>query len=122
VAHQQLVSVLREPLGGDAFGTYRLRGVFRLARHLQRRDEIGAAVTDADLDDLAALLGRRPDGWAEGDLELERFVLDDRGCHDEELVHLFHRRLTRAHWLLGPPGSAMATHHAIRPLPVSRTA
>ena len=32
----------------------------------------------------------------------------------EELVSVFHRRLWRAHQMLGPPGSAMTRHHPVQ--------
>ena len=69
-----------------------------------------------DLDDLHRLLGHRPDSWLEGEAELERFVLADAttGTHDLALLELFHRRNLRAHQLLGPTGSAMATHRPIQ--------
>ena len=116
VGHAHLVSLLRHSSAADEFGQYQLRGGFRLARHLQRFDEIGDAVVAADLDDLMPLLGTRPATWQEGDAALEAFVLTDDGRHDEELVTLFHRRLSRAHALLGPPGSAMTKHHTVRPI------
>jgi len=116
VGHAHLVEVLRHATAADEFGQYRLRGGFRLARHLQRCDEIGDAVVQADLDDLGKLLGVRPTTWQDGDAALEAFVLADDGEHDEALVLLFHRRLTRAHALLGPPGSAMTTHHTVAPI------
>lgn len=46
----------------DPFLQHEIRTLFRLARHLQRRDEIGDAVESADLDDLEQLLGTRPAG------------------------------------------------------------
>jgi aminoglycoside phosphotransferase (APT) family kinase protein len=95
-------------------GEYEQRRLFRLARHLQRFDEIGRACVEADLDDLAPLLGHRPATWQEGDAALEAFVRADGGEHDLVLVHLFHRRLWRAHQLMGPAGSAMTTHHPIQ--------
>jgi aminoglycoside phosphotransferase (APT) family kinase protein len=95
-------------------GDYEQRRLFRLARHLQRFDEIGRRSVEADLDDLVAVLGHRPRTWQEGDAELEAYVLADGGGHDEALVHLFHRRLWRAHQLMGPAGSAMTTHHPIQ--------
>ena len=103
----------------DEFTRYKLRTMFRLARHAARIDEIGEASTCADLDDLHALLGRRPASWREGEAELERFVLEDagHGRHDETLVPLFHKRNLRAQLLLGPAGSAMARH-----LPIQRFA
>lgn len=99
----------------DEFLRYRLRALFREARHAARAIEVGDRVSADDLDDLHALLGRRPDDWSTGEAELERFVLADDGAHDEELLALFHKRNLRAHQLLGPPGSAMATHLPIQP-------
>jgi aminoglycoside phosphotransferase (APT) family kinase protein len=100
----------------DEHTRYRLRGAFRLARHAARIDEIGDASAEADLDDLHALLGRRPASWREGEAELERFVLADaaHGRHDAALVPLFHKRNLRAQALLGPAGSAMARHLPIQ--------
>ena len=100
----------------DEFLRYRLRALFREARHAGRALEVGEASSAADLDDLHRLLGHRPDDWFTGEQELERFVLADAdtGTHDEELLVLFHRRNLRAHALLGPPGSAMATHMPIQ--------
>ena len=114
VGHLHMVRALRNITTSDRFAQHELRTLFRLARHLQRRDEIGDAVADADLDDLEALLGSRPETWQEGEAKLERFVMDDAGRHDEELVRLFHKRNLRAHMLLGPAGSAMTQHHTIQ--------
>jgi aminoglycoside phosphotransferase (APT) family kinase protein len=116
VAHAHLVGLLRSVTAADAFDQYRMRGGFRLARHLQRFDEIGDEVVAADLDDLVPFLGERPATWQEGDAALEAYVLADGGTHDEQLVRVFHRRLTRAHQLLGPPGSAMTRHHTVAPI------
>lgn len=112
--HRHMVRALRNIRAEDRFLQHELRTLFRLARHLRRRDEIGDAVEAADLDDLETLLGSRPATWRDGEEKLERFVLDDAGRHDEELVRLFHKRNLRAHMLLGPAGSAMTHHHAIQ--------
>lgn len=111
-AYEHLVRSLRLLETDDEFVRYRARMTFRLARHLQRHEEIGDAVGAADLDDLHRLFGRRPATWQEGEAELERFVLADagEGRHDEALVALFHRRNLRAQMLLGPAGSAMTRH------------
>lgn len=114
VGHDHLVHWLRTFEAGDAYAQHQVRTAFRLARHLARSDEIGAAVERADLDDIGALLGTRPATWQEGDAVLERFVLEDDGRHDEDLVHLFHNRTRRYQWLLGPAGSAMARHNPIQ--------
>jgi len=112
--HQHQVGALRGISTSDRFVQHELRTLFRLARHLQRRDEIGDAVEEADLDDLEQLLGFRPETWREGEEKLERYVINDNGSHDEELVRLFHKRNLRAHMLLGPAGSAMTRHHKIQ--------
>jgi hypothetical protein len=116
-AHEHLVRSLRRLESDDELVRYKLRIAFRLARHLQRRDEIGDALDEADRDDLRALLGSRPSGWREGEAALEGFVLADAevGRHDEALVRLFHRRNLRAQMALGPAGSAMARHLRIQP-------
>jgi len=112
--HRHLVRSLRGITTDDVVVQHELRTLFRLARHLHRRDEIGEAVEQADLDDLGELLGTRPETWREGEAKLERFVLDDQGRNDHQLVRLFHRRNLRAHMLLGPAGSAMTHHHQIQ--------
>ena len=120
--HQHLVGLLRSQRIDDAVQRHQFRTAFRLARHLQRIDEIGDPVEEANLDDLHCLLGHRPANWREGDAELEHFVLAnaDTSVHDEALLNLFHRRNLRAHMLLGPPGEAMTHHHQsnlLRPTP-----
>ena len=115
VSHSHLVRALRLVSTDDPFLRHEVRILFRLARHLQRRDEIGDAVNEADLDDLERLLGARPHDWRDGEAKLEAFVLaDTAGRHDAELVRLFHKRNLRAHMLLGPAGSAMTHHHTIQ--------
>lgn len=113
-AHSHLVQSLRAIELDDEYARHQLRIAFRLARHLQRFDEIGDACTEADLDDLGDFLGRRPATWQEGDAALEAFVLADAGAHDEELLQLFHRRFLRYKMLCGPEGSAMARHEPIQ--------
>ena len=77
-----LATVLRSlSVGPDAvddeFLRYRLRALFREARHASRAISVGASSSAADLDDLHQLLGHRPDDWFAGEEELERFVLAD---------------------------------------------
>ncbi|MGV0793551.1 phosphotransferase family protein [Mycolicibacterium sp. XJ1819] len=120
-AHRQLVDMLRDIAVDDDYARYRLRVAFRLARYLQREDEIGAEITNADLDDLAPLLGHRPKTWQDGDAALEQFVLEDGGRHDAELCQLFYRRLIRHKASLGPPGSAMAAHLPCQPFTTYQT-
>jgi hypothetical protein len=84
-----------------------------MARHLQRRSEIGDELDRADIDDVHALLGRRPNDWLDAQRQLEQFVMADAeiGRHDAELTVLFHKRNLRAHMALGPRGSSMTRHY-----------
>ena len=113
VAHAHLVGVLRNLGAAAVEQKHELRGAFRLARHLQRADEVGPAAEAADLDDLAELLGHRPSNWQEGDAALERFVLAADGREDTALIRVFHRRLHRGLMTLGPEGSAIARHNPV---------
>jgi aminoglycoside phosphotransferase (APT) family kinase protein len=115
-AHRHLVRSLRGMAGADEQSAYRLRIAFRLARHLERYNEIGAAVTRDDLDDLGPLLGHRPSRWEDAEAELEAFVRGADPDHDRPLVRLFHRRLQRRRMLLGPSTSAMARHLPLQPI------
>lgn len=113
VAHAHLIDWLRNFAADDDYTQHQFRIFFRLARHLARLDEIGDAVDQANLDDLEEFLGVRPATWQEGDAALERFVLDDDGRHDEQLVRLFHKRTWRYLMSCGPEGSAIARHNPI---------
>jgi hypothetical protein len=113
VGHKHMVGWLRRHEAPDPLTQHEFRIFFRLARYLQRSDEIGPAVEAADLDDLEELLGHRPANWQEGDAQLERYVLEDAGRHDRELARIFYRRNFRSLWRLGPEGSAIARHNPI---------
>ncbi len=117
--HAHLSTSLRSIQVEDPFVAYQVRIAFRLARHLERYNQIGAEVAEQDRADVAALTGTVPATWDESEAELERFVLADDGRHDEGLVQLLHRRWRRYKALMGPEGSAMATHHTLQPLGTS---
>jgi len=114
--HEHLSHSLRSIKVDDPYVAYQVRIAFRLARHLERFDQIGAEVVDQDRADLAALTGKAPTGWDQCEEQLEQFVLGDDGKHDAELVVLFNRRWRRYKALMGPVGSAMAAHHVMQPL------
>lgn len=115
VAFHHLVQTLGSVTVDEPFARYEVRNSFRLARHLLRRQEIGALLDQQDLDDLVPLLGHRPIDIPTAEAELEDFVLADHGHHDEALVQLFYRRFLRANAVLGPAGSAMTVHHKVQP-------
>lgn len=112
-AHTMLVDWLRRYSPADPVDAHQVRSAFRLARHVERVSQIGFETEQADLDELAELLGFRPDSHETGDRALEDFVLADGGRHDPELLRLFYRRLVRGLSLLGPEGSAMSTHFPV---------
>jgi aminoglycoside phosphotransferase (APT) family kinase protein len=100
----------------DDFAGWRTRCDYRLARHLQRLDEIGDAVDAEDLADVAALLGRRVTDRDDADAALLAFVDAAGPEHDRALFDLSARRLQRWHLTLGPPGSLVVRHPALQPL------
>lgn len=113
--HEHLSNSLRSVKVDDAYARYQVRIAFRLARHLERYDQIGAEVMERDRADVEALVGSRSIDWQDCEAQLERFVVADDGAHDRELVGLFNRRWRRYKALMGPPGSAMAAHHVMQP-------
>ena len=110
-----LVRSMQDFPTSDEATAYEARAGFRLARHLQRFDEIGRQTQHDDLCDLEELLGERPRSWLAGEEQLERFVVADSGRHDAQLIRLFNGRTQRAQMVLGPVGSAMAKHHRTQP-------
>lgn len=115
IAFRHLVQTLGSVAINEPFARYEVRNSFRLARHLLRRQEVGALLDDQDLGDLVPLLGHRPTDVSTADAELEQFVLSDDGRHDEALIQLFYRRFLRANAVLGPAGSAMTVHRKVQP-------
>jgi hypothetical protein len=113
--HEHLSRSLQSIKVDDPYVKYQVRIAFRLARHLERFDQIGAEVMEQDRADVGAITGKAPGGWDECEAELERFVLADNGAHDAEIVVLFNRRWRRYKALMGPAGSAMTTHHTMQP-------
>ncbi len=109
--------VASEALSGDPFQGWRARCNYRLARHLQRADEIGPAVEEAELADAADLLGDRPADTLAADEALVSAVLQAKPDLDLPLLNLFARRMQRRHMLLGPPDSLIVRHPALQPLP-----
>jgi aminoglycoside phosphotransferase (APT) family kinase protein len=115
--HRHMVASMKALVQTSSdFEQYQARATYRLAGHLQRLNDVGAEVAEADMADLEGLLGRRPATWDEGEAELERFILQDEGRHDAELIDLLHRRNWR-HWAtLAAPGSALAKWEPIQHL------
>jgi hypothetical protein len=88
---------------------------FRLARHLQRLDEIGKDVERRDLDDAADVLGYRPDP-DELDAALVRFIRQSTIDDEERLVRLLDQRVQRLHLTQAPTGSMLLRHPRLKSL------
>jgi aminoglycoside phosphotransferase (APT) family kinase protein len=101
---------------GDA---YELVGLGRVASHLKRVDEIGAALDADELDDLARVLGHRPDP-ADADAELLALVEDAGPEREEELVRLLDARAQRRHLEMASAKSLMLRHPRLRSLRADR--
>jgi hypothetical protein len=118
-AFRHLVAGLRDaasPVIGDEYERVALG---RVANHLRRVDEIGPALEAADLDDLARVLGYRPDP-AGADAELLDLVENAGAEHDEELVRLLDARAQRMHLTLASAQSLMLRHPRLRSLRADR--
>jgi aminoglycoside phosphotransferase (APT) family kinase protein len=98
--------VLRDRLAAlerdDPFESYQLEALRRAAEYLRRADRYGPTLEAWDLDEAAALLGRRPSSWQERDRDLEALVEENDGERDARLLRYFVRRLQRQEFLLEP--------------------
>jgi aminoglycoside phosphotransferase (APT) family kinase protein len=84
------------------------KGAVRLVKHLKELDRSGRAFAEAELDDIAALLGTRPLSVAEGRAAVARANADGK-VSDEDYVRYAWRRVQRDDELLRPASGALAT-------------
>src|SRR5574340_610238 len=94
-AYRALVSLLTDDPRSTEQDRYRIDAAWRIAEYIRRADLMGPAFEDQDLDEMAALLGKRPANWAEGDAALEQFVQASGARHEADLVRYFHWRVLR---------------------------
>ena len=99
-AHAALVSMLAPTEGADPIQAYRTRTAERVARYLERAELFGPALEAQNLDEVGALLDRRPSSWSDADLRLETFVQGAGPESDAALVGYFHRHFSRHEALL----------------------
>jgi aminoglycoside phosphotransferase (APT) family kinase protein len=117
-AFRHLVAGLRDASTGVE-RDYELAGLGRVANHLKRVDEIGAALDAADLDDLGRVLGARPEP-ADADAELLHLVEHAGAEREEELVRVLDARAQRMHLAMASPKSLMLRHPRLRSLRADR--
>jgi hypothetical protein len=96
-AYDALAALLRDGEPG-----YRVDTALRIAEFARELDRRGDRLEAQDLDEVAALLGRRPADWREADAALEALVPSARGARFADLVRLLHRRTLRQESLLRP--------------------
>ena len=101
----------------DEFVGWRARCAYRLARHLQRVDEIGATLDADNRDDIARLVQQELGDDAQADAALLAFIDRVGAEHDVELLRLFANRLQRLHMTLGPADSLIVRHRTLQSLP-----
>jgi aminoglycoside phosphotransferase (APT) family kinase protein len=90
------------PIAADGVERYQVDMAVALAHGLQLESRIGAQLLADDLDDMGAVLGRRPADREEGKAALSRLVADTPAEHLEELVRLFARMERRREHLWRP--------------------
>jgi len=96
-AYETLVGLLG---GEERAEVYEQDVPLRMARYLREVDRIGAELDAADLDEAAAILGKRPSDPESAEAALERVVLEAGPDRDVELLTFFLRRSRRAECLL----------------------
>jgi aminoglycoside phosphotransferase (APT) family kinase protein len=90
------------PIADDAGQRYQVEMAVALAHAMQLDARIGATLLADDLDDIGAVLGRRPADRADGLAALSRLVDEDPQNNIVELVRLFSRLERRREHLWRP--------------------
>jgi hypothetical protein len=101
-AHVALRAMLAPRSARDAFADYERDAASRIAEYASRAERFGPALEADNLEEAAALLGRRPADWGDADAELEALVERESRGREADLVRLFHRRLQRLEYVLAP--------------------
>ena len=114
-ALRHLVAGLRDATAPVLEHDYQRVALGRVANHLKRVDEIGAALDADDLGDLARVLGHRPDP-GDADAELLDLVEHAGPEREEELVRLLDARAQRMHLSMASATSLMLRHPRLRSL------
>ena len=88
--------------GEDPYLAHRRAGTIALLEHLRLAERLGPALDAQELDELGALLGRRPGSLDEGLAALEALVLASGASRERELLAYFTRRAARTQTLYAP--------------------
>ncbi len=118
-AVRHLVDGLRTASAPATGAEYERVALGKLANHLRRLDEVGPAFDEADVRDLAEVLGHRPEP-GDADAALIDLVNDAGPGREEELVRLLDARAQRMQLTLASPSSLMVRHPKLRSLRADR--
>jgi len=92
----------------DPFLAHRRSGTLGLFAHLALAERLGPVLDAQELDELGALLGRRPAALADGLTSLDALVRSTGASREEELLGYFARRADRAQTLFAPAMGELA--------------
>ncbi len=111
--YEAVLAQLREvivPSTPDPLAQARGKGIARIVKYLARVDTYGAFYDACELDDLEALLGRRPESLSVGRADVAAGVADGTVSDDDYLRTLW-RRAARETELARPSMGALADRH-----------
>jgi hypothetical protein len=114
VPHDALVEKLAAFSANDDFQAYEADAMRRLAVYLAEADRLGPALLEQDLDDVATLLGHRPEDADSRDTALTQLIEQNEGEHDASLIRYLVRRLRRSEWMLQPAQRDLVDAHMQR--------
>jgi aminoglycoside phosphotransferase len=100
----------------DPYTAYRMNIAVRLVEYARSADALGPATDAADLEDLGALLGRRPENLPKGNAELVALIHAAGPERDADLIRYFHRHLVRWENMLKPAMGEMAVTGTLSPI------
>ncbi len=92
----------------DPYLAHRRAGTLGLLEHLRLAERLGPAFDAQELDELEALLGRRPPSIAAGLESLDALVRVSGASREAELLAYLTRRAARAHTLFAPAMGELA--------------
>ncbi len=111
--YDAVLSQLRDvivPRISDPLAAARGKGIARIIKYLAQVDLYGSSYETYELDDLEALLGRRPESVAAGRAAAADAV-DAGAVSDEHYLHLLWRRVARETELARPSMGVLADRH-----------
>jgi aminoglycoside phosphotransferase (APT) family kinase protein len=104
------VESILAPELGDPYLAHRARQLATLARCLERAAALGPAFEAEEQDDIAQVLGRRPDGLAKAETELCEHLRSHASGTEQELIAYLGRRCERKAALWAPALGPLYDH------------